>query len=323
MAFKEEASRLPGVVRVGGTSSTPDAQNFFGITFRRPTETETVTGRAMMADDEYLSAMGMNMVAGRSFSKEFNDSLSVILNEEAVKEMGLTDPVGKQVKSPDTFTADGEGETTYTVVGVVKNFHFASLHQRITPLFILNDRLVGRNSNQIVLRIRDQDPQAVVAQTEALWKQYLPERPFHYSFLESDWNQLYQSERVSERIFGVFSLLAIFIACMGLLGLAIYVIQQRTKEIGIRKVLGASVGSIVALLSQDFLKLVLIAILIASPLAWYAMSQWLQGFAYKIELEWWMFVGAGLLAIGIALFTVSFQSIKAALMNPVKSLRSE
>ncbi len=275
----------------------------------------------MIADDDYLSAMGMTLLAGRSFSRDFDDSLSVVLNEEAVQELGLTNPIGQQVKSPDVF--GNEGEVTFTVVGVVKNFHIASLHQKINPLFILHDRLFRRQNNQIVLRIKDQDPQAVVARTETLWKQYLPDQPFHYSYLESDWNKLYQSEQVSERIFGVFSLLAIFIACMGLLGLAIYVIQQRTKEIGIRKVLGASVTSIVSLLSRDFLKLVLIAILIGSPVAWYAMSQWLAEFAYKIDLEAWVFVVAGVLAVGIALFTVSFQSIKAALMNPVKSLRSE
>ncbi|GAB2790216.1 ABC transporter permease [Rhabdobacter roseus] len=321
-AFKEEASQLAGVKQVGGTSSTPDAQNFFGITFRRPAETETVTGRAMVIDDEYLASMGMTMLTGRSFSRDFNDSLSVILNEEAVRELGLTDPIGKQVKSPDTFGA-AQAELTYTVVGVVKNFHFASLHQRITPLFILHDKVFNGFNNQIVMRFSAPNPQAAITQTEALWKRYLPDQPFHYSFLDTDWNRLYQSEQVSERIFSLFSLLAIFIACMGLLGLVIYVIQQRVKEIGIRKVLGASVTSIVALLSKDFLKLVLIAILIATPVAWYAMSRWLADFAYKIELEWWIFALAGALAVGIALLTVSFQAIKAALMNPLESLRSE
>ena len=217
--FKEEASQLAGVKQVGGTSSTPDAQNFFGITFRRPNETETVTGRAMVIDDDYLPAMGMTLLAGRSFSRNFNDSLSVILNEEAVREMGLTDPIGKQVKSPDTFGAGAEGgDVTYTVVGVAKNFHFASLHQRITPLFILHDRVFNGFNNQIVLRISAANPQTTVAQAEALWKRYLPDQPFHYSFLEDDWNRLYQTEQVSERIFGLFSILAIFIACMGATG---------------------------------------------------------------------------------------------------------
>ena len=212
---------------------------------------------------------------------------------------------------------------TYTIVGVVKDFHFSSLHERIAPLFILNDRVFQRTHNQIVMRIESSNPQAILAQTERVWKRYLPDQPFHYSFLDSDWGALYKSEQVSQRIFGVFALLAILIACMGLLGLAIYIIQQRTKEIGVRKVLGASIPSIVALLSRDFLKLVLIAIVIASPVAWYAMDRWLRDFAYKIDIEWWVFALAGGLAVGIALLTVSFQSVKAALMNPVKSLRSE
>ena len=323
VAFKEELSRQAGVEQVGGSSALPGEQNYFGITFRRTGETETITGRGLMTDDAYLPAMKMTMLAGRSFGKTFDDSLSVILNEVAVKEMGLVNPIGKRIVSPENFGQRGGPEVTYTVVGVVKNFHFSSLHDRISPLFILHDRWFGRTNNQIVLRVKATNPQAVIAQAEALWKRYLPEQPFHYSFLAANWDTLYQTEQVSERIFGVFSLLAIFIACMGLLGLAIYVIQQRRKEIGIRKVLGASIIGIVTLLSKDFLKLVLIAIVIASPLAWYAMSQWLQSFAYKIDLEWWVFVLAGFLAIGIALITVSFQSIRAALMNPVKSLRSE
>ncbi|HEY0109479.1 MAG TPA: FtsX-like permease family protein, partial [Fibrella sp.] len=322
-AFKEELKQLAGVASVGATSSTPGGENFFGTTFRKQDVTETVTGRGMVIDDEYLPALKMTMVAGRPFKRAFNDSLSVILNEEAVKEMGLTDPIGKRVVSPDNYAQRGGPEVTYTVIGVVKNFHFTSLHQRIAPLFIMHDRLFGRANNQIVVRLKTANPEAVLAQSEALWKRYNPDQPFHYTFLAEDWGALYRSEQVAERLFSVFSLLAILIACMGLLGLAIYVIQQRTKEIGVRKVLGASVASIVLLLSKDFLKLVLIAIVIASPLAWYAMSNWLQDFAYKIDMPWWVFALSGLLAIGIAVLTVSFQSVKAALMNPVKSLRSE
>lgn len=322
-AFKQDISRIAGVETVGGTTATPGQPNYFGITFRNDGDKETVTGRGLVVDDQYLQTLKMNMAAGRPFARAFNDSLSLIINEEAAKELGLENPVGKRVISPDDFGREGDAEVVFTVVGVVKNFHFASLHQRIAPLFILNDRWFGRNNNQIVMRIQSANPQAVVAQTERVWKRYLPDQPFHYSFLESDWGALYQSEQVSQRIFGVFSLLAILIACMGLLGLAIYIIQQRTKEIGVRKVLGASTPSIIALLSKDFLKLVLIAFVVASPLAWYAMNQWLQDFAYKIAIEWWVFAVAGLLAVGIAVITVSFQSIKAALMNPVTSLRAE
>ena len=322
-AFKQEVAKLAGVARIGGMSSAPGEENFFGTTFRKNGEAETVTGRGCIIDDQFLQTMGMNMVAGRPFSRQFDDSLSVILNEEAVQQVGLQNPIGQQLINPDNLTQPGGPPVTYTVVGVVRNFHFGSLHQRIGPLFILNDRLFRRVDNQLVIRVRADEPGAVVNQIERVWKHYLPDQPFHYSYLDADWSNLYQSEQVAQRIFGVFALLAIFIACMGLLGLAIYVIRLRTKEIGVRKVLGASIPGLVALLSKDFLKLVLIAIVIASPIAWYTMNRWLQDFAYRIDVEWWMFALAGVLAIGIALITVSFQSIKAALMNPVKSLRSE
>ncbi|HEV7347703.1 ABC transporter permease [Telluribacter sp.] len=323
-AFKQEVGQIAGVEAVGGTNATPGSEGgFFGIIFRKDGETETVTGRGTIADDGYLQTMKINMQAGRAFSKSFNDSLSVVINEEAAKELGLTDPIGKKILSPTDFDGADGAEVAYTVVGVMKNFHYQSLHQRIAPLFVLNNRWVGRSDNRIVVRIQSEDPQALIARTEQIWKKYLPEQPFHYSFLESDWGALYRSEQVSQRIFSLFSLLAILIACMGLLGLAIYIIQQRTKEIGIRKVLGATVASIVTLLSIDFLKLVLIALIIAAPVAWYAMDRWLQDFAYRIDIPWWAFVLAGVLAVLIAFLTVSYQSIRAALMNPVKSLKTE
>ncbi|GAB3175349.1 ABC transporter permease [Telluribacter humicola] len=318
-AFKQELGRIAGVQAVGGTNATPGSQGgFFGIIFRQEGQTETVTGRGTVVDDNYLQAMNIKLVAGRSFSRSFNDSLSVLINEEAMKELGLTDPIGKKL-----ISATNGADVTYTIVGIIKNFHYQSLHQRIAPLFVLNNRWVSRTDNRIVIRIQSEDPQAIIARTEQVWKKYLPEQPFHYTFLESDWGALYRAEQVSQRIFSLFSLLAILIACMGLLGLAIYIIQQRTKEIGIRKVLGATVASIVTLLSMDFMKLVLIALIIAAPVAWYAMDRWLQDFAYRIDIPWWAFVLAGVLAVLIAFLTVSYQSIKAALMNPVKSLRSE
>ncbi len=323
-AFKQDISAIAGVDRVGGTSATPGTEGgFFGITFRNDGQTESVTGRGTVVDDAYLPALKMRMVAGRPFSRAFNDSLSVIINQSAVKELGLTDPIGKKLVSPDNFAQRGGPPVTYTIVGVVNDFHFQSLHQRIAPLFVLHDRWFQRTNNQIVVRLRSDQPQPVLAQIERIWKRYLPDQPFHYSFLATDWQALYRAEQVSQRIVGIFSILAIFIACIGLLGLAIYVIQQRTKEIGVRKVLGASIPGIVALLSRDFLRLVFIAIVIASPIAWYAMHAWLQSFAFRIDMEWWVFALAGLLAVLIALVTVSFQSIKAALMNPVTSLRSE
>jgi len=322
-AFKQEIAKLSGIASVGGTSSAPGEEGFFGITFRKNGDNETVTGKGCAVDEQYLQTMQMTMLAGRPFSRQFNDSLSVILNEEAAWQLGMSNPIGKQITSPDNFTQQDGPPITYTVVGIVRNFHFGSLHQHISPLFILNDRIFRRTDNQVAIRVRADNPSAVVSQVEQVWKRYLPDQPFHYSYLAADWSDLYKSEQVAQRIFGLFAMLAIFIACMGLLGLAMYVIRLRTKEIGIRKVLGASTPGLVALLSKDFLKLVLIAIVIASPIAWYVMNRWLQEFAYKIDIEWWMFAVAGLLAVGIAVLTVSFQSIKAALTNPITSLRSE
>ncbi len=237
-SFKQEVAKLAGVSNVGATSSAPGEEGFFGITFRKNGENETVTGKGCVVDDQYIQTLHMSMLAGRPFTRQFDDSLSVILNEEAVKQVGLTDPIGKQITSPDNFARRDGPPVTYTVVGIVRNFHFGSLHQRISPLFILNDRVFNRRNNEFVVRIQADAPTGVVSQIESVWKRYLPDQPFHYSYLDADWSTLYQSEQVAQRIFGVFAMLAIFIACMGLLGLAMYVIRLRTKEIGIRESAG-------------------------------------------------------------------------------------
>ena len=322
-AFKGEIQKIAGIEQVGGSSSEPGLEGFFGITFRKGGDKETVTGKAMIADDNYLQTLNMETVSGRFFTKETNDSLSLILNEEAVKALNLTNPIGKTIFSPDNFVKQDGPEVTYTVVGVVKNFHFTSLHQKISPLFIVNNRFFARTSNLIGIRVKTDNFQAVLGQLKQVWKQFLPEQPFKYTFFDDDLAKLYRQEQVSQQVFWIFSILGIFIACMGLLGLVSYITQQRTKEIGIRKVLGASVMSITTLLSKDFLKLVFFAIVIASPIAYYAMSRWLEDFAYRIQISWWVFVLAGILALLIALLTVSYQAIKAAIMNPVKSLKTE
>lgn len=321
--FKDEVQKIAGVEKVGGTSAEPGQEQFFGISFRKGGEKETVTGKAMVADEGYLQTLNMEIADGRFFQKEFNDSLSLILNEEAVKALGLKNPIGQKVFSPDNL-AQGDGpELTYTVVGVVKDFHFSSLHQKITPLFIVNNRFFARTSNLIGVRINTPDFQSVVGQLQQTWKKFLPEQPFNYAFLDADLAELYRNEKVSQQVFWIFSFLGILIACMGLLGLVSYIVQQRTKEIGIRKVLGATVPSIILLLSKDLLKLVLIALIVASPVAYYFMHSWLQDFAYRTEIAWWIFILAGVMAVVIAFATISFQSIKAALMNPVKSLKTE
>jgi putative ABC transport system permease protein len=277
-----------------------------------------------VVDDNFIQTMGMELVAGRSFSKAFNDSLSVVLNEQAVKDLGLgPNPIGQRLIQPGSFIDPKEGDVTCTVVGVVKNFHFQSLHEPIVPLFIQHHKVFRGVNNLLAVRVESEHFQAFIGQTEKLWHEFVPDQPFHYSFLDANLAALYVAEKRAQHIFGIFALLAVFIACIGLLGLAAYMTQQRTKEIGIRKVLGASVVGITGLLAKDFLKLVLLGIFIASPIAWVLMDKWLADFAYRIELQWWMFLLAGVVAVAVAFLTVSFQSVRAALANPVKSLRSE
>lgn len=318
--MKEEFARMNGITGVASSNAIP-GMTYFGTSWRASGDNEKATGRQLVVDENYVECMGMEMLEGRDFSKEFADSNSVMLNETAVKTLGLVDPIGKQVFSSD-FHPDNQDEA-FTIVGIVKDFHFQSLHRNIEPLFLVNP--AGQNGvNAFVsLRIKGGEFQSTIAQIEQKWKQFWPEQPFRFTFMDGDLNAFYEAEETSKRVFSLFSLLAIFIACMGLLGLAAYVTQRRTKEIGVRKVIGASTLQIVGLLSKDFLKLVGIALVIATPIAWFGMNRWLQDFAFAISLSWWMFALAGLLAIGIAFLTVSFQSIKAATANPIQSLRDD
>jgi len=277
-----------------------------------------VMSRFYYVDDAYIPTLGMKVVQGRNFSKNFpTDSFAVILNETAVKALGWQqDPVGRELIG---HTDDNGVKTYYRVIGVVSDFHFESLRQKIGPLVMF----LGRNSGNILVKTHTDKLPQFLASLKRQWESFSPAAPFSYSFLDDRFAQVYVSEQKIEQVLTLFSSLTIFIACLGLFGLATYTAEQRTKEIGVRKVLGASVGSVVALLSKDFLKLILVALLLATPIAWWGMDQWLNEFAYKTTMDWWIFALAGLLAVGIALLTVSFQSIKAALTDPVKSLRSQ
>ena len=260
---------------------------------------------------DFVKTMNMQLAEGRDFSRAFGtDSANYLINEEAARQMNLKQVVGTM------FTHAGK---TGKIIGVLKDFHLQSLHTPIAPLYL--DFLPS--GGIAVIRTQTGRTKDALALLEANSKRYNPDNVFDYQLADDLFSQQYSRELMVGQLANVFAFLAIFISCLGLFGLAIFTAEQRTKEIGVRKVLGASVASIMGLLSKDFLKLVLIAILIASPIAWYAMHRWLQNFAYKIEIDWWVFALAGLLAVGIALLTVSFQSVKAALMNPVKSLRSE
>ncbi len=319
--FKQEVLRLPGVVSGSISGYLPTPSNRSDNSFfpeGKIDQNNAVSMQAWGVDHDYVKTLGMSIVQGRDFSREFGaDSSNIILNETAAKLFGGATVIGKRILQ---FTNPQEKTSkTYTVIGVVKNFHFESLRRNIGALAMV----LEPNSGAASFRLSSTDIPALVSQVETKWKQVAPGQPFSYAFLEDSFDAMYRAEQRIGTIALTFAVLAILIACLGLFGLAAFMAEQRTKEIGVRKVLGASVFSIVGLLSKDFLKLVLIAIVIASPIAWWAMNQWLKDFAYKIDIEWWMFALAGLLAVGIALLTVSFQSIKAALMNPVTSLRSE
>ncbi|MFC5410291.1 ABC transporter permease [Larkinella bovis] len=317
--FRDLLLQDPRVVNVshsGYIPAGPSNNNNFMV-YGDNNSTQIVKTLRYDIDYDYIATLGMKMVAGRNFSKAFGtDSTGILLNETAARLFGWHE---KALGHTITHL-DREGiSPTYRVIGVVKDFHFRSLHEKISPLVMV----LAKTPGTMIVKVKTREMTGLLASVKKQWDSFKPEQPFSYSFLDERFMQTYEAEQKIGKILGIFSGLTIFVACLGLLGLATFTAEQRTKEIGVRKVLGASVGSIVGLLSREFVKLVLIAIMLASPLAWYAMNKWLQAFEYRIAIEWWMFVLAGLLATIVALLTISFQSIKAALMNPVKSLRTE
>jgi len=324
-AFKNELLKIPGVQSVSGSSSFPGQGNFFGINWQAEGAKESMTGRSAIVDDQFAAFMNIPVKEGRFFSKEFlTDSLAVVLNEKAVEELQLKNPVGKRLTTPENgFNAANGSSYFYTIVGVVKDFHYQSLHQKIAPLVFVNTTKFGGNPAVAAIRINAGNFKAALKAIETSWKQFVPKRPFHYDFLDRSLEDMYNTEQRTQRIFTIFSVLAIFIACIGLLGLAAYATQMRMREISIRKILGASVSSILSMLSKDFLRLIFISFVVAFPLAWWGMHTWLQNFAYQVTISWWIFLLAGSIAALIALLTISFQAVKAAIANPVKSLRTE
>ncbi|MFL9482502.1 ABC transporter permease [Chitinophagaceae bacterium LWZ2-11] len=278
----------------------------------------------MFTDEYFAKASGLQLVSGRDF--RLGDSTKVLINETMAKRLGLdpaTAPGTKLYPQQDP----GEQITYVEVVGVMKDFNYNSLHDDIKPFMLrfAPNGLQGWNISfsNVIVNTSSTNYKSLLGKMSSIWNKDVPGVPFEYNFLDDEIQKQYESEMTLARIINSFTLMAILISCLGLFGLAAFSAEQRNKEIGIRKVLGASVSGIVQLLSKDFLKLVFIAMLIASPIAWWAMSKWLQDFAYKVSISWWMFAVAGALAIFIALFTISFQAIKAAIANPIKSLRSE
>jgi putative ABC transport system permease protein len=322
-AFKQELLRSPEVLNASAATEVPG--RWFSNTTVQPEGAPPDRFELLWylaADEDFVKTLGMKIIAGRNFSKAFStDSSAVILNETAVKRLGLTEAVGKKIV---LMGRTREESLKFTVIGVLKDFHFESLRQEIRPLALFPQRaLRERAPGFVAVRLRPKNLPATLAFLENKWREFVPHHPFEYSFLDADFEALYRAEQRTGRIFGAFSALAILIACLGLFGLASFMTEQRTKEIGVRKVLGASVAQVVILLSKDFTRLVLIALMIAAPAAYLAMNRWLQDFAYRIEISWWVFALAGSVALFIALLTVSTQAIKAALANPVEALRYE
>jgi putative ABC transport system permease protein len=277
----------------------------------------------MVVADGLAETLGFELKDGRWFSDETSDSLSVMLNEAAVKVMGLDNPIGRKLGSVEN-RGKGNVIVQYTVTGVVKDFNFQSLHDQITPLVLQSNENGGGGMVYVMARIKPNQIPSAIRSIEAKWKELVPEQPFKFSFLDENINAQYQSEQRTGKLFGVFAGLAIFVACIGLFALSAYTASLRTKEIGVRKVLGASVGGVVVLLSKDFTRMIGISFLLAVPVAWYVMENWwLRNFAYRIQISLWIIVASGAFALIIAWLTVSYQSIKAAIRNPVKSLRSE
>ena len=318
--FRKEVSQLPEVLSSGMANSLP-GNYFYGIQFQQPEGgSEVFTFRGMNVDDYFIESMKMEMMAGRSFSETFNDSLAIIFNERAIRELGIEDPIGKQIIQPGN---NPEDLRTYTIVGVVKDFHYQSMHENIGSLAILSTEGVNNFLAFMPVRFQTADLNGFISDLEDKWKSFTPNVPFAWHFLDDELNRLYENELRTGKMFGVFSLLAIIVACVGLLGLSAFVAQQRRKEIGVRKVLGASIRQIVMLLTREFSMLVFFSLLFAIPIIWFGMNLWLESFAYHVEVGVGVFFISGLLALGVSWLTISYQSIKAAIVNPIESLRDE
>jgi ABC-type antimicrobial peptide transport system permease subunit len=315
LTFKEELLRMPSIKAVTYSQTSPleNDNTAEGVSWTGKDPTVAIQFNNTSVGYDFVKTLNLKLLRGRDFSPAFGtDSTNYLINEAAAKRIGYKDPVGQPLslwKSPGT------------IVGVLEDFHFNSLHEAIRPMIIRLRR--SHHYGNVLIRTQPGQTKQALASIETLYRRFNPKVPFDYSFVDAEYEQLYKSETIVGTLASVFAGMAVFIACLGLFGLAAFTTEQRAKEIGVRKVLGASVGSVVALLSKDFLRLVLIAILIASPLAYYAMHRWLLNFAYRIDIVWWTFALAGGIAVLIALLMVGFQSVKAALINPVKSLRSE
>ncbi len=319
LSFKEGLLKNPKIISATNSNAIPGNQAGDSAFRLEGTPNDRLQDiRQMWSDYGFVNTYDIEMVKGRFFSKEHpSDTLAVVINEATEKLFGIKNPIGKYLIAPDP-----QGERKYNIIGVVKDFNYQSLHQSIRPLIIHLFRT--HNFGQFVsVRIIPGDYQASISYLENTWKKYAGNEAFDFNFLDRNLAHLYIAEQRTSKIATTFSILAIFIACLGLLGLAAFITEQRTKEIGVRKVLGASIPSLLFMLSKEFLKWVLIANVIAWPIAYYVMNNWLKDFAYRININLSVFLLSGIIALAIALLTVSSHAIKAATSNPIKSLRYE
>ncbi len=308
-AFRQKLRTQPQLQLSSFAQRLPAGNSMWMSSYRTPEMSETVTIQTFPVDADYIPVMGMRLESGRNFDRQLaTDSNSVIINEMAAKKLGLTQPIGSVLNG------------NLKVVGLVRDFNFQSFRDQIAPAVLTMGKEMGR---LLILKLHGTDISSFLTYMNETWLEFSSEEPIQYHFLEENFATLVQNERTLSQAIGFFTLLALIIACLGLYGLASFTAEQRTREIGIRKILGSSTFGIVSLLSRDFLKLVLIALVVAAPIAYVLMNQWLQGFAFRIQISWWTFALAGLAAMAIAFLTVGYQSLKVALTNPADSLRNE
>ncbi len=319
-AISQELKQNSNIIEVGRSSRIPSIRlldSWEAYVMKGDSMTPSdINIKSLSVDEDFIPAYKIEMAAGRNFSKNFGTDKTegFILNETAVRMLGwknAKDAIGNRF---------GYGNVRGQIIGVTKDYHFESLHQKVAPIVMF---MQTGNRRWLSVQIAGGDIKNSVDHMKKVWESRFPDKPFYYEFLDERFGRLYAREQTQQLLFGIFAGIAIFISCLGLLGLSMFMAELRVKEIGVRKVLGASIPSLVVLLSNDFLKLVVIAIIIASPIAWYGMHNWLENFAYHTNISIWIFVGAGFLSAGIALLTISFQSIKAALRNPINALKSE
>lgn len=317
--FRDEVMRIPGVIGAGVGSFVPGS-GYQGFQFQLEGSDEVITGNSINGNEDFFKVLDIKLSEGRLFSEDFDDSLSIILTMAAVKAYGLEDPIGKKVFGNQL---NPPAKIPFTIIGIVKNFHFMSLKNEITPLIMMDNDGPASFLFNYAIKLKAENMSSTIGQIGEKWDLMTENQPFKYDFLDTRLNDQYNDEQASGELFGIFAILAIFIACVGLFGLAAYTANQKTKEIGIRKVLGSSVWGIVILLTKHFTILVVISMAIAMPIIYYAMESWLNIFAYKTSIGISTFIIAGSAAMLIAWITVSYQSFKAAIVNPVDSLGTE